>query len=601
MQRLGIRVRIFVFTLAVLLAFVAVEYAYLSSQTRREVSERIQQDLRRRAAMAAHRVGAERRMPLPIEWDSLADELGQLSAARVTLIALDGVVLGDSSVPIEAVPNIDNHADRPEVLQALQRGDYGISQRYSETVEQMMLYIAAPWREGEELRGTVRLSLPLTDVEAAIGQLRRSATFAALAAVLVSLLVAMIAAQLGSRAARGLTRIAEQMSAGDLTVRSHVRGSDEFATLGRTLDGLAANLSATLNELVAEKDRLDRVLSSMHEGVLLVDEQGQILLHNSAAMEMLFLGPGQVGKSLQEVLEHPELLGLVQQALSGNSETAEIEISTPSPRTLLADVRRLPLSGGALAVFVDVTEQRRLETVRQEFVANASHELRTPVAAILSAVETLQGAAKGDPEAASGFISMIARNAQRLRALVDDLLSLSLIESGKLEISLAPVTLRHTVEAILNNFIDPARKKGVELVCLVPSALVVRASSRGLEHVLGNLIDNALKYCPNDSRIVVQAARERDKVVLSVSDNGPGIPEKHWERIFERFYRVDAGRSRALGGTGLGLSIVRHWVEAMEGRIRVGRSEAGGAGFWVTLTAAERRPEELNTTDARVA
>lgn len=583
MQRFGIRTRIFVFTLGVLLAFVAVEYVYLSAQTRREVSQRIQDDLVRRALLVAHRVGIERRTPAPLPWDALTGELGALSAARVTLIGSDGVVLGDSSVPTDEVDQLENHAQRPEVIEALRGREYAVSQRYSETIGLTMLYVAAPWREGTTQRGAVRLSLPLTDVEAAIAELRRSATFAALAAVLVSLLVAMIAAQLGSRAVRGLTRIAERMSAGDLGVRSQARGSDEFATLGRTLDGLAANLSATLSELVAEKDRLDRVLSSMHEGVLLVNEQGRILLHNSAAMEMLFLGPGQMGKSLEEVLEQRELWSLVQRALNGDSAWAELEISAPLPRMLLADVRRLPLSGGALAVLMDVTEQRRLERVRQEFVANASHELRTPVAAILSAVETLQGAAKNDPEAASGFISMIARNAQRLRALVDDLLSLSLIESGKLEVSLTPVRLRPTVEAILNNFIEPARGKDIELVCLVPSALVVNASSRALEHVLGNLVDNAVKYCPNGSRIVVQATSEDNQVVLCVSDNGPGIPEKHWERIFERFYRVDAGRSRALGGTGLGLSIVRHWVEAMEGRIRVGRSEAGGTAFWVTL------------------
>jgi two-component system phosphate regulon sensor histidine kinase PhoR len=328
----------------------------------------------------------------------------------------------------------------------------------------------------------------------------------------------------------------------------------------------------------------------MREGVVVLDAAGNLVMYNRALQEMLFLGSSIQGKPAAEVFEHAEFLALLSGAIEGISSSQELTFERPTAKVFLANVRRLP-PRGALAVLVDITEQRHLETVRQEFVANASHELRTPIAAISSAVETLQGAAAGDLEAGAGFLRMIERNAQRLTTLVDDLLSLSSIESGRLDVKLESVRLTAAVEATLNNFVAAARNKQTDLVSLVPADIYVQATPRGLEHVLGNLVDNAIKYCPPGSRVRVEVEQQPDVVVITVSDNGPGIPEAHRERVFERFYRVDAGRSRALGGTGLGLAIVKHWVEAMHGTISV-TCPGEGTQFRVALAPT---PNDLDT------
>jgi two-component system, OmpR family, phosphate regulon sensor histidine kinase PhoR len=348
---------------------------------------------------------------------------------------------------------------------------------------------------------------------------------------------------------------------------------------------LSARVGSGALELATEKARLGRVLSSMNEGVLLVDADGCVRLANSALNDMLSVAAEPVGKLVDDVLESPQLVALIHGAPESEHQTVEVSSRQSPARKILASVRRLPQGAGVLAVFVDVTEQRRLETVRQEFVSNASHELRTPIAAILSAVETLQNIAAVKGEAEQNFMEMIARNALRLKALVDDLLALSHVESGAVPVQPEPVRLRAAVDGIMTDLAGQARARNTELVCNIADDLVVMASPRGLQHVITNLIDNAIKYCPPDSRVTVQAERGAGVAVISVTDNGPGIPEVHRDRIFERFYRIDAGRSRGLGGTGLGLSIVKHWVEAMGGTISVSAALGGGTAFRVELSA----------------
>jgi len=430
------------------------------------------------------------------------------------------------------------------------------------------------------------LGIAMTSVDLATSGLDRWVTAAGLVAMFVAFLVAFAAAHIGSLAARRLTAIASNMAGGDLNARSNLPGQDEFAVLGRALDRLAESLSDTLKQLREEKGRLDRVLSSMHEGVLLADSAGDVQLVNSALVEMLYLPPNPVGKPVRDVIEHLELRDLMDAAREGEPQSAEVSLQRGPARKILASARSLPRRSGVLVVLVDITEQRRLETVRQEFVSNASHELRTPIAAILSAAETLQSIVAGERGPQSGFLDMISRNAQRLKTLVDDLLALSHIESGTIKFTPENIRLRPAVEALMNDFAPAARKKNTQLFCLVPSDIEVVASPRGLQHVIGNLVDNAIKYCPSGAKVTVDARKEMGRGVIRVIDDGPGIPREHRARIFERFYRVDAGRSRELGGTGLGLSIVKHWVEAMGGSIRVDPAEGKGTVFTVSLALA---------------
>jgi two-component system phosphate regulon sensor histidine kinase PhoR len=586
-MRFGFRGRLFLVTLASILVVVGGGYWYFLTATEAGLLARLRTDLTVRAHLVMDGLNdAPSDTPLTLDnvehWDALADHFGQVSQTRTTLMDIRGSVVGDSSVATADIAHVANHSTRPEVQSAL-HGRIGVQRRRSATVLEPLIYLAIPWERNGATIGVVRVALPATELAAAVQRLTRGLSVSLGVAFLVALLVSTVAAQLSSRTARELTEVAKQMSAGDLAIRSHVPGSDEFAVLGRALDGLAHNLSATLDQLRGERDRLESVLRSMLEGVLMLDEHETIVLHNTAFMQMLYLSPGIDGRKATDVIILDGFKTMVNEALGGNSVSGELQLREPTSKIFLTNVRPLARQKGVLVVLVDITEQRHLETVRQEFVANASHELRTPVAAILSAVETLQNAAADDPEATSSFLSMIERNADRLRTLVEDLLALSSIESGKLEVVLKPIPLRGAIENVLNNLTPQARRKGTNLLCRVPTNLNVMATESGLAHVFGNLVDNAIKYCPPNATVTVAAKPGDGVVIVTVTDTGPGIEAAHRERIFERFYRVDTGRSRAVGGTGLGLSIVKHWVEAMGGTIRVEAPSDGGTRFRVAF------------------
>jgi two-component system phosphate regulon sensor histidine kinase PhoR len=405
----------------------------------------------------------------------------------------------------------------------------------------------------------------------------------------LALVFSNLVAKRMSAAVGELTAVAHRITEGDLSVRTHLVGQDELAELGHALDRLAGSLASTLGELRAERDLQKRILEAMQEGVAVVNRDGRVVLVNPALRAMLLLAGDAVGKLLIETVRHAQLDDLLVAAReSADSTPLEIELPGLKPRRVLAHAS--PLSGddeGLLVVFVDVTELRRLESLRRDFVANASHELRTPIAAVRSATETLRGGALDEPDAAVRFVDIIERNAQRLQSLVEDMLELSKLESNEFKLKRERVELGSVVPIVLALFRERAEKKGVRLAAELPrEATAVVGDARALEHVLSNLVDNAVKYCPRGARIMVRATLEGDRVKLVVADDGPGIAPEHLPRVFERFYRVDAGRSRELGGTGLGLSIVKHMVEAMRGRVSVDSEVGRGSTFIVSLPHA---------------
>ena len=325
----------------------------------------------------------------------------------------------------------------------------------------------------------------------------------------------------------------------------------------------------------------------MNEGVIVVGADGRIVLTNPALRAMLLLGPDVVGKSVLQAIRNADLNQVLENAVRGTS-AAEVELDLAGLRPRRALVRAALLQGtpGAiLAVFVDVTELRRLEGVRRDFVANASHELRSPLTTVRAAAETLS-TVNNDAKATARFIELIQRNADRLASLIDDLLELSRIESRELKLELEPVDLGAVIERTLAQHAHRAQIKNIVLSQDSAGVPLAHADRRALEHILSNLVDNALKYCPNDASVRVSASAEADFVRVSVADTGPGIAPEHLPRLFERFYRVDAGRSRELGGTGLGLSIVKHLVEAMDGAVSVTSNGGSGTTFSFTLRRA---------------
>ncbi|HEY3445444.1 MAG TPA: ATP-binding protein [Myxococcales bacterium] len=439
----------------------------------------------------------------------------------------------------------------------------------------------------------VRAALPLTEVDDTLARLRGLAATAALVMLGAGATLAGAAAHWTSRSLRRLTAAARTMISGDLSVRTGVGGRDEVASLSQALDTLGQSLSESMGALRGERDLRDRILVGMREGVLLLDGAGRVLLVNPALRELLGLRPDAEGQPLLDEIRHGQLGDLLGRAERGGGEISEeIEFLGRRPRRLLVHVAR-PRGDppGLLAVFFDVTDLRRLETLRRDFVANASHELRTPIAAVRSAAETLSDALREDPQASAGFVEMIQRNSERLQRLVDDLLDLSRIESRELELSAEPVALGAAAERVVSLFQDKAQRRGLRLSVQVPAELKpARADPRALEQVLTNLVDNAVKYCVEGAAITVRASPAGEQLELSVADTGPGIEARHLPRLFERFYRVDAGRSRELGGTGLGLSIVKHLVEAMHGSVSVESEVGRGSRFLVRLPLADAAP-----------
>lgn len=431
-------------------------------------------------------------------------------------------------------------------------------------------------------------ALALIGAGAAAGELYRSGFGLAAAALVAAGAAALswLAAHFVSEGVRALTQAVHRMAQGEFGLRTGIAGNDDLGVLGSALDQLARNLALGMAQLRAERDLLNSILASMAEGVLLVGNDGRILLINPALRAMLLVTGEAEGRYVLHVIRNADLSALIERARAGESPEMELELAGLRPRRVL--VRATALRGdaaGVLAVFVDVTELRRLEAVRRDFVTNASHELRSPLTAIRAAGETL-ASVHDDPAAAGRFVELIRRNAERLQNLVDDMLELSHIESRELQLQPEAVELQALVERLVAHQAHRAQLKDITIRTHLAGAPQVQADRRALEHVLANLLDNALKYCPAGSAVEVRAQSEKSRVRVEVADDGPGIAPEHLPRLFERFYRVDPGRSRELGGTGLGLAIVKHLVEAMGGLVTVKSRPGAGTTFSFTLPKA---------------
>ena len=588
-MRLGIRGKLFAGAFGLIIVPLVAGELYLRPAIEANLLDRIRNDLFVRLALVEHAAQARADMNRDA-WDKLADELAPRALGRVTFINGAGTVIGDSEVATADLDRVENHRDRAEVAAALAGGALS-SMRYSATIQKRLMYAAVPMTLPGGGRGVARLAVPIDEVTAAVGAVRHIMWGALIVALAVALVASTTVAQVLSRALRRMTGAARRMAAGDLAVRLRPMGSDEVADLGRALDAMATNLAATLTALRGERDLLGLILQSMREGVLVLDQEGRMLLVNPALRATLALPPETEGRAALELIRNADLPSILERAhLAGGPVTGEIETTGPRSRRLLVHAAPLPMVNGKhqglLAVFVDVTETRRLETLRKDFVANVSHELRTPITAVRSAVDTLRLTLAQDPTASERFVDIIDRNAQRLGALVEDLLDLSRIESKDYRPEAKPVSLRAVSDQALTLLRARVEEKSIdvgnEIAAELPPA---RADRRALEQVFMNLLDNAIKYCPSGTRVRLRAKQTERGLRVEIADTGPGIEPRHLPRLFERFYRVDSGRSRDMGGTGLGLSIVKHLVETMGGTIGVDSIPGRGSTFWFTLPA----------------
>ncbi len=556
----------------------------------RNVTAQIEATLRKESALASDLARAE--ADLPRTADALADRIGRDLAVRVTVIAADGRVLGDTDLDGEALAKVENHAGRPEMIAALRDGE-GRSIRYSTTVAERLLYVARRIDPDDPGRGVIRVAVPLTAVRAAQEEIRLQVLKAAFLSILAAAVLGWLLARRPARRLEEMSRAASEIASGRPGARARPsRGDDEIAVLGRSMNRMADQLEERLALLSRERNQLRTVLDGMVEGVLLTDASGVIVLANAAFERIFRAQPPVQGRRPLETARAPGLHESIQAALAATgSLTREIALGGAEDRTIrasLAAIREKGTMVGAVAVFHDVTELKRLERVRREFVANVSHELRTPLTAIKGYAETLRDGGLRDPARAAEFVGVIHRHAGRLRALIEDLLDLAAIEQGEARPTLAPTPLRETVaqaEAVIR---PAAEAKGQTLGLEIPAGLPDALADRDrLAQVLINLLDNAVKFTPERGRITVSASAAGGRVRLAVRDTGIGIPPGDLGRIFERFYRVDRSRDRREGGTGLGLAIAKHLVQAMGGTLEVESLQGSGTTFRVILPAAD--------------
>ena len=569
-RALGIRGKHFLVSLFMIVFAGGVGGVVADERVARFTVERLERDLDVLARTAAVRVAVVDGANL----DVVADDLGAATGARVTLINGDGRVVGDSEVEGAALVDVDNHNDRPEVREALSAG-HGVSRRASSTITNELLYVARPALIAGQ-PGVIRLALPLVEVE----RIQKATRPLFVVAGLVFIALAAVGAALSSQLVhRRIVTLIEKTRA----VRGHDAG-DDVEVLARTFAALTDELERNLLALADERDRFDALLQAMDEGVLLLDGDGVVIVDNPAARALLADDGVLVGKAIIGVVD--DIAAVVSAALAGTPGSVEIVVgdrrrilvrATPKPST------RPDRRGGCVVVAHDVSDIRRLETLRRDFVANVSHELRTPCSVILATSETLLSGALHDEGRARGFVEAVHRNAERLSRLIADLLDLSKIEAGKVEIVRVPVVLRDAFEHVVEAIEPRARERRQTLSINVDADLAVEGDPRALEQVLINLVDNAVKYTPPGGHVRIAAARIDGGVRVVVEDDGPGVEARHKERLFERFYRVDAGRSRDVGGTGLGLAIVKHLVEAMGGVVRVEDALPHGTRFIVEL------------------
>ena len=574
---------------ATFLATVSVRRAYLE-QTRLAL------ELAARSLAAAH--GGE---ALGADADKIQREVVRATRGvdmRITVIAPDGTVIADSD---EDPRVMDNHAGRPEVREAIARG-LGSSTRFSRTLQRQMFYVAlAVTGERGRPLGVVRTSIPLAHIK---GRLRALYGTAIASAAVMALLAAGVAWMVSRRISRPLEHLEKSAQVvrrgGQARFSVSPRASREIQQLGRSLEAMAAELDRRVRSIAAERDQREAVLASMAEGVLAVDTDRRLVTANRTAAALLGRSVEEaVGLPLEQARRLPALQRFVERVFeSGEPLEEEIAVHEPAHRFLQAHGSPVRDAGGTLRLVVvvlnDVTELRRLETVRREFVANVSHELKTPITSVKGFLDTLRDGAVDDPESARRFVEIAARQAERLGMIIDDLLALSRLEEASerqtIERRLQP--LRPILEGAVEVCRHKADSKRIGIALECPADLDAPVDTALTEQALVNLIDNAVKYSSEGSAVRVRAERSGEDVRIDVIDQGPGIDAAHLPRLFERFYRVDKARSRKLGGTGLGLAIVKHIAQVHGGTVSVDSQPGRGSTFSLSFPSAARRSDE---------
>jgi len=580
----------FIFCIVVILAITA-GYLYLVPHLKSYVESNLTNNIKHQLFLSKDLLESlQKDKAIPIDFQASAVKIGATLGLRVTIIAPDGKVLGDTDLTREQLLTVENHSDRPEVKDALAKG-FGVSKRFSYTINKEMLYMAVPSGFGIN-RGVLRLAVPLHDIDLLEGKIRKMVGVSVVAILLFSLGLTIFVSVFISRPLSEMSLIAQAMAQGDFSKKVFIHSQDEIGDLSQALNAMSENIKDKIESINSEKAKLGSVLSSMFEGVIVTGADEKIILMNPSLRKLFFIDSNPEGKKPLEVIRNTAVDEMIERVIQGKQQLATEEIIISMPEEKILKVNGVPIMSnnrleGAILVFHDITELRRLEKIRQDFVANVSHELRTPISSIKGYAETLLDGALADKVNAKEFISIIYQDANRLASLINDLLDLSKIESGKLKMSFAALDPDLLITKGIMVMDNQAKAKSITLKTDIPQNLPkIKADETRLTQVMINLLDNAIKYSSEGAVATVSAKVVDDALQIDISDTGIGISEEDLPRIFERFYRVDKARSRELGGTGLGLSIVKHIVSAHGGQVWV-KSEPGyGSIFSFTIPLA---------------
>jgi len=519
--------------------------------------------------------------------DFFCKTIGKRTSTRITFMLPSGKVVGDTE---KEPSDMDSHSDRPEVIDALTK-NYGESIRYSRTMEKDMMYVSIPLRINGHIKAIIRTSVPVNPLYGVIKKIQ-------LNIVIGGLIIAAIAAFLSLLISRRLTlpiekirAWADDVASGKFRAGPPTDGSEEIAALSEAINRMSHELRERIDTVMQQRNEMEAMLSSMAEGVIAVDTEERIIIINRAAVAMCGCGNvGVPGRNIHEIIRNTQFHSFLKDALSSHVPIErDIVLSTEGERflnmhgTVLRNTEGKNI--GAVIVLNDITRIRRLENIRQDFVANVSHEIKTPITAIRGFVETLRNGSVKNEDDRKRFLGIIENHTGRLEAIIEDLLLLSKIEEEdkKEAIALSEGKIRQVLEnAIMACDLKAKKKKiGIELSC--QEDISSKINARLLEEAVINLLDNAIKYSDIEKTIYIEAIQKPGTILISVRDEGQGIEKKHLYRLFERFYRVDKARSRQLGGTGLGLSIVKHIVQAHGGDISVDSTYGKGSTFSISL------------------
>lgn len=541
--------------------------------------------LEARAILVGHKISADSIKSVSY-LTKVSKILGQTTGTRITIISPDGIVLGDSH---ENSQMMDNHQDRPEVALAF-AGKTGTSIRYSHTLEQEMMYLAIRVKM-DEGAVIVRTSVPITTLQETFSAMKGKIIFGGVIIVLVAALMNFLVSRQIARPLEEMKRGAEKFAHGELSHKLFVPGTEEVGALANTLNQMAKQLDARIKTILGQSNEREAILSSMIEGVLAVDMDERIISLNAAAAALLKIDkPSIVGETVQASVRNTELHQFIRDILSGQ-EHREPETIFASTTNLYLKITGTILRGaagsqiGALIVLNDITRIRQLENIRRDFVANVSHELKTPITSIKGYVETLMAGAAENPEHRDRFLGVVNRQADRLDAIINDLLELAHIEQreGDSDIPMELKSVIIVLDGAIQDCMAQADRKQVKVKNVCDKQLVASMNAPLLQQAIVNLLGNAIKYSDTGQTVLVSARQDEDVLVIAVQDYGVGIAEEHFERLFERFYRVDKARSQKLGGTGLGLAIVKHIAQIHGGSVSIKSKPGEGSTFSINL------------------